>query len=87
MGRSCSGSEKISKLHSLSLWFGTPPAILHLMVEELGPEKITIGTDAGFGDDYYVNYRMEQFFDLLKDFPTVDQERIFWHNASDLLNL
>lgn len=65
----------------------TPPAILRLMIEELGADKVTIGTDAGFGDDYYVKYRMEQFHDLLKDFPLIDQERMYWQNAVELLNI
>jgi len=65
----------------------TPPAILRLMIDELGSDKVTIGTDAGFGNDYYVQYRMEQFQDLLEDYPKGDQDNIYWKNASRLLKL
>ena len=64
---------------------GIPPAVMRLMIEQLGPERITLGTDAGFGDDYYVSYRMEQFHDLLQDFPESDREKMYWRNAASLL--
>lgn len=60
-----------------------PPAVFARMIAELGTAKVTIGTDAGFGDDYSAEFRMAQFRAL--ELAEADREAIFWRNAARLL--
>lgn len=63
----------------------TAPAIFARMIQDLGTDKITIGTDAGLGDDYVAVFRMAEFQAL--DLPDAAREAIFWRNAARLLRL
>jgi len=63
-----------------------PPAAFARMIQELGPAKVTFGTDVGFDDDYAV-FRAAQFRALVKDLPGPDQEAILWRNACRLLKI
>ena len=60
-----------------------PPAIFARMIAELGTTKVTLGTDAGFTEDYVAAFRMAQFRAL--NLAEMDREAIFWRNAARLL--
>jgi predicted TIM-barrel fold metal-dependent hydrolase len=62
-----------------------PPAIFRHLIEQVGPERVMLGTDAGFGDDYAAEFRMAQFRALPLD--DAAREAIFWRNAMRMLKL
>lgn len=65
-----------------------PPAIFSRVIEELDGERVTLGTDAGWGqDEYLAQFRMAQFRDIVADLSQPVQEAIFWRTAAGLLGL
>jgi len=62
-----------------------PPAIFARMIAELGVDKVTIGTDAGFGEDYGAVFRIAAFHAL--ELSGTAREAIYWRNAARLLRM
>jgi predicted TIM-barrel fold metal-dependent hydrolase len=62
-----------------------PPAIFARVIADVDVAKVTIGTDAGFGDDYGAVFRMAEFHALQLSEP--DREAIYWRNATRLLRI
>ncbi|NLE76473.1 MAG: amidohydrolase family protein [Chloroflexi bacterium] len=69
------------------LCLGWLPIVFDAIIAEVGAGQLTIHTDAGFGDDYSTQFRMEQIRAMASGLSEADKEAIFWRNASRLVGL